>query len=244
MAPESFDDLIKGRYKDDYNKKVNAAIRKRFKGQDQLKERLDSMNPMLEVLATRYGMDATDLSKLDIGELVSKVSEDNTFYEDAALQAGMSVEAYKRMHKAEMENARIKQEQQLTSQQFEQRRKFEAFQQAAERVKQIYPGFDLDTEMANPEFERLTWQAGVPLQTAYEIMHKDEIITHGMQVATQKTKEMISNNIQSGKARPTENGVKSSGAAAKTEGTSPSTWSKEYRQQIKDRVRAGEKIKL
>lgn len=242
-APETFDSLIQGKYKDDYNKRVNDAIKKRLKNVGDLKGRLESMNPMLQILAERYEMDASDLSKLDINSLVQKVSEDNSFFEDAALKAGMSVEAYKRMRKAEADNQAMRAQMESNTRQYEQRQKFESFQRAAEEVKQIYPGFNLDVEMQNPEFERLTWQAGVPLRTAYEIMHKDEILAKGMEVATQKTAEMLSNKIQSGKGRPSENGLQSK-AAAKTEGTSPSTWSKEYRAEIRDRVRRGEKVVL
>jgi hypothetical protein len=77
---------------------------------------------------------------------------------------------------------------------------------AGEEIKQIYPSFDLRTELANDDFMRLLTR-GIDPKTAYEVAHKDEIISSGMQYAVERTKENVSRAIQSGMNRPSENGV-------------------------------------
>lgn len=51
-------------------------------------------------------------------------------------------------------------------------------------LKRIYPGFDLDQEVRNPEFLAML-RAGLSVRRAYEVLHLDEIKTVNVHVESQ-----------------------------------------------------------
>lgn len=240
-SEESFEDLIKGRYKKDFDTHVQGILKKRFGERNAAEERFKKVGPVLDMFARRYGIDAADLSDEKIDEITGKILEDDSFYEDEALKRGMDIETLKTLERTERENAELRRFRQETEQTRESQAKFANLQRQVQEVQQVYPGFDLDTEMADPTFQRLTWGAGVPLQTAYEVVHRDEILTGAMQYATQRTAEKVANSVRAGARRPSE--AAHAGQSAVVAGNkSPKDWSKEEREAIKARVRSGEKV--
>lgn len=109
----------------------------------------------------------------------------------------------------------------------------------AEKTVEVYPGFDLDSEFENPVFRRLV-AAGVPVISAYELIHRDEVNTILVEKAIRQAEKRISGAIQSGAKRPGENGSSPSAATVAT--FDPRKLSKEERKNIKDRVRRGESV--
>ena len=107
----------------------------------------------------------------------------------------MDVETYKALSRTERENARLREYKRQTEANEANRNKFMRLQSDAQALKQVYPDFDLDAEMENPMFERLVWGSGVPMQTAYEVVHRDQILAQGMQYATQQTREQMRSSI-------------------------------------------------
>ena len=111
----------------------------------------------------------------------------------------------------------------------------------AEQMKSVYPSFDLNIEMQNPRFTDLL-KNNVDIRTAYEVLHKDEIIPAAMQFTAQQVKQKMTNNYIANGARPTENGTMSqSSAIVKSD---VSQLSKEDRAEIIRRVQRGEKIRF
>ena len=49
--------------------------------------------------------------------------------------------------------------------------------------------------------------SGVPLKTAYEVLHKDEILSGAMTYTAQKVKEQVVKGIEARGRRPLENGI-------------------------------------
>ena len=105
---ESFDELIKGKYKADYEAKIKESMDKRFKNQKAMEKRLSSANPIIEMVARKYGFDTSDMSKLDIDALSKTMMDDNSLYEDEAFKMGMDVESFKKLKQVEAENARLR----------------------------------------------------------------------------------------------------------------------------------------
>ena len=106
--------------------------------------------------------------------------------------------------------------------------------QQGEELKKTFPSFDLRAELQNPVFARMTApDVGIPVAQAYRAVHSDEIQAVSMQVAAHKTREQISQNIQSGMNRPTENGAS---AAASVSTTTNKGMTREYRAEIKRRM--------
>lgn len=230
----TFDDLIKGDYKKDYDKAVKSAINKRFRNQANLQKQLDAQAPILEMLSNKYGVAMTDKG-FDVDAIQRKLDEDNAMYEQEAFDKGIDVDTLKQMKQLERQIAI----QQRQLQEAERREGFERLVQQANEAKKIYPDFDLDTEMMDEGFGRLIAN-GIDAKTAYEVVHMNDIMTSGMQYAVQHTKENISRDIQSGK-RPQENGT-SSNASSSVGSVDVSKLSLEQIREYARRAANGEKI--
>ena len=64
----------------------------------------------------------------------------------------------------------------------------------------MYPDFDWKRELASPRFGRLV-TAGVDGQTAYEIVHRQELLQAAMGYAAEKTRSEMARAIASGGSR-------------------------------------------
>lgn len=239
---ESWDSLIKGRYKKEYGEAVENAIKKRFRNQKDLQGQIDAINPLVMTMAEKYGIKPDATGRIPIDALSDKILNDNSMYEQEAFDRGMNVEDLKQMKALERENALLKAQSQRSAEQAE----WDNVLAQGNAVKEMYPDFDLDVEMQNPQFGRLlaTMQkSGFPnaLQQAYEVVHRDEIMGGAMRYAVQQTQQKISNSIQSGMSRPLESGVSQSAPAASA-GIDPSKLTKTQIEEIKARAARGERI--
>ena len=88
----------------------------------------------------------------------------------------------------------------------------DAWMNQAEEAKKVYPTLDLRTELNNPRFLDLL-RSNIDVRTAYEVLHKDEIIPAAMQYAAQTVESKLAKKIASGANRPSENGMSGQGAA-------------------------------
>lgn len=239
---DDWDSLIKGKYKEQYSNAVKDAVNKRFKNQKNLQGQIDAIDPVIRAVAQRYGVQADANGNIPISALSEKVLNDNSMYEQEAFERGMSVEDLKQMKSLERENAQLRRATQHT----EEQKQWEALVAQGETLKQMYPAFDMDTEMLNPQFGKMlaTFQrSGFPnaLQITYEAIHREEIMGGAMQYAVQQTQQKISNSIQSGMSRPQENGTTQKAAGAPT-ALDPSKLSKAEIDDIKMRAARGERI--
>ena len=238
VAPEDrnakFNELIKGEYKDLYDAEVQNIVQKRLKNTKETVDKYNELTPTLEMLARKYGVDTNDIKALN-----KAIEEDDSYYEEEALEKGMSVEQLKYVKKMERENAELRRLQEAEATKANADRLYAAWMEQAEKAKGVYPSFDLATEMQNPEFIKLL-RSNVDVRTAYEVLHKDEIIPAAMQFTAKTVEQKIANKIASGAMRPTENGMSSQSAAVVKSDVSQLT--KADRAEIARRVARGEKI--
>lgn len=234
---KSFKDLIKGEYKADADAWAQELIRNRFKQNGELEEKLNSMNPLLEALGKMHNVDPTDIQ-----QLTNIILDNDSLYEEEAMQRGMSVDALKAVKQMERENEVLKQREQQSIADMRMRQHFDGLAKQADELKQLYPGFDLMAEMQNPEFARLTAPGvGVDVRTAYEVVHRDEMRGAEMQFAAQKSAERMANAVRANGMRPQENGMNGQQAPVNVK-TDPRTLTRADREEIKRRVARGEKI--
>ena len=241
-AQETWEDLIKGKYKDDYDKSIKKAINKRFKDNRNLQSQIDSIDPIVRMIADRYGVRAKPDGSIPIAQLQEALDNDNSLYEKEAFERGISVDELKHIKQMEREISTLRNQ----SVQSERDRKWQEIVTQSEGVKQVYPNFDLDSEMENPQFGKLlaTFQSsGFPnaVQTAYEAVHRDEIFSGAMRYAVQQTQNKISNSIQSGMNRPTENGLGQTSTAS-VGNVDPSKLTKAQIDEIRKRAERGERV--
>ena len=231
-----FEKLIKGEYKDLYDARVQDTIQKRLKSSKDTVDRYNALTPTLEMLGKKYGVDATDIEALN-----RAIEEDNSFYEEEALEKGISVQQLKEIRKMERENAELKAQMEEAQRQENGKKLYAAWMQQADEAKKVYPSFDMRTEMNNPKFVDLL-RSNIDVRTAYEVLHKDEIIPAAMQFTAQTVESKLAKKIASNGARPTENGMSSQSASLVK--SDVSQLSKADRAEIIRRVQRGEKIRF
>ena len=71
---ESFDTLVKGRFKEDYGKTVQDIVTKRLKSARQSRESAERFLPVIRALGEKYGIDTSDLDRVDIQSLQDRIS--------------------------------------------------------------------------------------------------------------------------------------------------------------------------
>lgn len=231
-----FEKLIKGEYKDLYDARMQDTIQKRLKGTKEIVDKYNALAPTLEILASKYGVDASN-----IDALTTAISEDDAYYEQEALERGMTVQQLKQIKKMERENAELKAQMQEAQRQENGKKLYAAWMQQADEAQKIYPSFDLRTEMNNPKFVDLL-RSNIDVRTAYEVLHKDEIIPAAMQFTAKTVEQKLTNKIIANGARPSENGMASQSAAVTKSDVSQFT--KADRAEIRRRVARGERIVL
>ena len=142
-----FEQLIKGEYKDLYDAKVQDTIQKRLKSTKETVDKYNALSPTLELLGKKYGVDASDTEAL-----IKAVEEDDSYYEQEALEKGMTVQQLKEFKKMERDNAALKAQMQEAKRQEDGKKLYAAWMQQADEAKKVYPSFDLRAEMNNPKF--------------------------------------------------------------------------------------------
>lgn len=201
---EEFQELTKGKYKDAYDKDFQQRFQKlfdqRFKGVKADQERLSSYQPIIDTLSARYGITDGDMGKLN-----QAIESDQSLWEEAAEEAGLTVEQYRRVQRMEMENQRLKAAQRETIQHQMAQQQMQVWQGQIQQVQQSYPDFNLEAEMQNPAF-RAMLRAGASIQNAYEATHIDQIKAALAQQTAKSTEKKVTDNIRKKGMRPQEVG--------------------------------------
>jgi uncharacterized protein YajQ (UPF0234 family) len=232
-----FEKLIKGEYKDLYDAKMQDTIQKRLKSSKETVEKYEALAPILDMLARKYGVDSADIAALN-----KAIEDDDAYYEEEALEKGISVEQLKQIRKMEKENAELKKQMQERESQEKASQLYASWMQQAEQLKTIYPSFNLETELKNPKFMDLLRVPSIDVRTAFEVIHKDDIMPAAMQYTAKAVEQKLTNKIIANGARPMENGTSSQSASLTK--SDVSQLSRADRQEIIRRVARGEKIRF
>ena len=226
----------------EYNKQMQATVQSRLRSAKDAEEKLGKLTPALEVLARKHGL---NVENMDYDALAKAISNDDAYYEDLALEKGVTLETAKRMDQQARDEARQQKQEAMNLEQLRLQNHFMKLEQQGEALKKVFPNFDLRKELQNPVFARMTSpNVGVSVEDAYHAVHRKEIDAARSQVIAQKAAEKFSNAIQAGSRRPDENGT--SGQSASVTTFDYSKASKAQRDALKQQIRAaaarGEKL--
>ena len=227
----------------EYNKQMQATVQSRLRNAKAAEENLAKLTPALELLARRHGLDAANM---DYEALAKAINDDDSFYEDKALEMGVTLETAKRIDQQERADERKQREEARTLEQQRLHDHFVKLEQQGEALKKVFPKFDLRTELQNPAFARMVAPGTgiMSVEDAYKAVHRKEIEAAQSQVIAQQTAQKISNAIQAGARRPDENGT--SGQSASVTTFDYSKASRDQREAFKKQIRAaaarGEKL--
>ena len=222
----------------EYNKQMQAVVQSRLRNAKDAEDKLGKLTPALELIARAKGLDPANI---DYDALAKAITDDESYYEQKALEMGVSVETAMRIDQQERDTARQEREKAITLEQQKFQQHIIRLEQQGEALKKVFPNFDLRTELKNPAFARMTSpNVGISVEDAYYAVHHNEIQRAAMQVTAQTVAKKISNDIQAGSRRPNENGT--SGQAPSVTTFDYRSMSPEQRRALKDRIYSGEKI--
>ena len=211
-----FESLIKGEYKDLYDKRVQDTIQKRLKGSAGIVQKYRELGPALELLGRRYGVDATDPEALS-----------------RAIQEDAPASGDEEESKAPEQTEALRQER--------ARRQLSDWLRQAEVTKSRYPSFDLQQEARDPRFRSLL-RSGVPLQTAFEVLHQQEILPAAMAYSARRAEERMADSVIAGQLRPAEGAM--GGQSPVLSKRDVKCLTRAERDEIDRRVARGEKIRF
>ena len=233
---ERWEELKRGEFAESYGRDVQAAIRDRFKNQADVSAQLNALEPMLQVLRERAGVESNE-------DLIHHVMDDDSLYEEAASEAGMTVPAYRQFMqmKEERDAAEAQREESLRDAMLQQH--FAGLQQQAEAMKKIYPNFDLNAELQNEKFFRMTSpEGGLSVEDAFFAIHHKELAPQMMAYGMERAKEQMGQTIQAQRKRPAEGAMRQQGQLAGQVKLDPRQLTKQERAEIKRQVRLGKRV--
>lgn len=179
-AEAEFSELINGKFKEQFTKKTQAIIDKRFKETKNLEAYKSMVSPVISGLMEKYGLKEGEESRLS--ELM-KPKETDT-------EAIPNTENKKSPVNTLAKNVK-------------------GWVAQGEELKNTYPDFNLRKELKeNKLFSRLVLN-GVSVKDAFEAAHKDEILSGAMAYTAKRVREQMVSNIEAKGRRPLENGVSS-----------------------------------
>lgn len=227
----SWEDIMKD---PEYNKQMQAVVQSRLRSAKGAEETLQKMTPAFEVLARKHGLDPNNI---DYDALAKKIDDDEQYYEDKALEMGVSIDEARKLDQKERNEVRQQRQEAITLEQQRFQDHIANLERQAEAMKTVFPKFDLRTELRNPVFARMTSPSGgVSVEDAYYAIHRKELQVATAQASAQATAKQISNAIQANGRRPQENGT--SGQAPSVTTFDYSKASKEQRNALKDFIKS------
>ena len=177
---------------------------------------IEKLSPMLRILGEKYGVKPNDDGSFDLDAISKAVSEDDSYFEDKALEMGVSVDVARKLEQANALEQQQKQAEEKAKRAALLQEHFNRVQEQAKAVQEIIPGFDLNQAMQDPEFVRRTAPGMIPADEAYIGMHYREILKRKAAEIMQRSKQAAAANVAAGGSRPRENGSAAMATASAT----------------------------
>lgn len=233
-----WEDAKRGRFKSQFGRDVQRAVADRFKNQKDLQGELDQMQPMLRAMARKYRVDPGDIEALS-----NAVMDDDSVYEEFALEHGMSTEAAKDYMALQDEHDAAERDRQNAQIDQMIREHLAGLRQQEAELRQIYPNFNLDAEMQDERFQSML-QPGTKwtVEDAYHAVHHRELGPQAMATGVQIAQKRMANSMAMNQARPVEGGLRSRGGVTLT--VDPNSLTRDQMRALRERVRRGEKVYL
>lgn len=229
-----FEELIKGKYKEQFERRIQNNLKRRFKESSALKERNIQNEKIIEMLKIKYGITGDD-----IGGLRSAIASDDGFIKEEAEKRGIDPDTLKHLKRLEFENESIKKQMAQQQSDIKMENTLRSWLEESVQISEKYPDFNIESESQNPEFIRLL-QAGISLKDAYLTLHHDEIVDQMVSKAAYDARKQTTDAIRARNSRPAENGMSQKSTALFSKDVSKLTPSE--RAEIARRVARGEQI--
>lgn len=227
-----FAELIKGKYKAQYQKTFKSSLDSRMKSANA---KLGKLDTLAGIVADKYGIEDSH----DVDKLISTVEAlDRKDLEERAFKNGLTEEQQKYVDDLETKTRRYERERAEKEREDFVNRQVAEWTRQADDVTREFPDFDLGAELGNEAFVKLL-DSGVDVKGAYVATHYGEIMQHAVGYTAQRVEENTVNKIRANGLRPSPNGTSAPQSATK-EKTDVSKMTREQREEIYRRALAGE----
>ena len=178
MTDQELEELIKGRGKGAFQRRVQGIVNERFKKSKATQAELDAVYDAIDPYMQKLG-----IKRGDVEGLRAAAEKDKTNFSEAAFRNGSTAEeemaAYaNKRRSAEQKAANDARQEEIRRRVAAQKNKaqYDRWRADEAEVKKTYPGFELARELSeNPDF-KTALEAGVPMLTAYRGAHFDELM--------------------------------------------------------------------
>lgn len=176
-----------------------------------MREELEKSAPMVALLGEFYGLERDENGAFDRQSVSDAVLDDDQFYEKYASKLGVSSDVGKRMAMLERKVAENEAERSKAERDEQLRSYFYGIAQQGEKMKEIFPDFDLQREMADPRFYNMIdpdkpAEKRLSVKEAFWALHGESIAEKQAEAIAKTIKLQVANSIQAGQERPRENG--------------------------------------
>lgn len=232
----AFRELMQGEYRAEFEQSIQRAVQASVQ---QLMGDDSPLGGLLDALAEQYGTQPGDLPALM--QAVQQGKKDEDYYENLAVEKGISVKLAKEMDALESELDRRRSEEERQQRQAEIQRIHAKWDAEAQRLHQMDPEFDIREAMQIPAFATIL-KSGADMETAYKAAYFDRIMARNTATTAQEVEKGVAERIRQRGARPAENGTHPGGAA--TLKTDVSKLTKAQCEELERQVRMGKTIYL
>lgn len=229
---DEFEKMIKGKYKEQFGKKMNSSFSDRFskaKNQiDALTNQLNEGNEILNIIANKYNVDGKDTKAL-----LEAVKGDSSYFSEKAIESGMTAEELQDKYFSDKEANETKEELNRLKRERAMAELDTRLQNMALQTRETYPDFNLQEEMNNPAFtaaldfianrntekNKTTGKNDEIFDTtfAYEMAHADELRQQMVNRTAKAAMNAATKHMQANANRISENvNQRSSRASAKS----------------------------
>lgn len=217
----------------EYQAELQKTIQGRLRKAKGAEEALTMLGGGLEVLARKYHM---DMDNLDYGALSKAIEDDATldeqFYSEMAKKAGTTPDIARTMDRQAREAERLRKVNEMTARETAMAQHFATLEQQAQKLKEVYPSFDLREAMQDDRFARaVSPGGGLSVEQAYTAFHFKEIQAAQNEVMAKQLREELARSVQGNRNRPQELGTGSS-----TPSVTSIDWRKATREQYREMV--------
>lgn len=210
-AGTEFDTFISG-HQDEAKKwfdtKFQEVFNKRFKDYKSMEGRVKAGDQVMQMLATKYGIE--DAS--DIKSIMQALKDDDFLYAERAEANGRTIDEQRNWDNLERENREFREAQRQAERREQIDRQMAEWDKQSANLKALFPSFDLDTELRNPDFESAL-RSGLSMERAFYAVHGDEIVSGAMQTTANAVRSATVQDMAARRSRPRENAIGSQAAA-------------------------------
>ena len=195
---EEFEALIKGKYAQAFRNRTQNIIDKRFSKMKSYEKAAKAAAPLFEDLSVRF----PHIDKSDHAALVSAYLSETQNTSDSAQEV-----------KNEETDPVLAERARDTASTMAAQRLSEYLFRESEKLREIYPSFDLTRELdENPELRQLL-SAGVSLRRAFETVNLEKIMGQSLRYAAKKAARSTADSLK-GAQRVSENPINDRASSA------------------------------